>query len=139
MVLLFVICTSQMLFTEFGISNTVTQITRLEPLERDNQGSSLIISGDNPRFLSPKLPPQIILLYVWGPLTQGVSCVAWFTGLLLRHQYHTYYQHFRRRRLCFVTLNVPVSKRISQIKVIFLPGQAILFLNDYLRHCAGIS
>lgn len=57
MALLFVFCTSQMLLFEFGLSNTVAQITRLEPLERDNQGSSLIISGDTPRFFSPNPPP----------------------------------------------------------------------------------
>jgi len=39
MALLFVLCTSQILLFEFGLSNTVAQITRLEPLERDNQGS----------------------------------------------------------------------------------------------------
>ena len=56
MALLFVFYTSQMLLSEFGLSNTVAQITRLESLESDNQGSSLNISGDLPRFFSPKDP-----------------------------------------------------------------------------------
>jgi len=82
MVLLFVFCISQMLLPEFGLSNTVAQVTRLESLKSDNQGSSLIISGDTPRFFSPKNPSptkKLIFLYVWRPLTQGCSGVAWFT------------------------------------------------------------
>jgi hypothetical protein len=36
MALLFVFCTLQMLLFEVGLSNTVVQLTRLEPLERNN-------------------------------------------------------------------------------------------------------
>jgi hypothetical protein len=85
MVLLFVFCTSKILLPEFGLSNTLAQITRLESLESDNQGSSLIISGDTSRFFSPKDPSptkNLIFLYIWRPLTQGFSCVAWFTGAI---------------------------------------------------------
>jgi hypothetical protein len=58
MVLSFVFCTSQKLLFEFGLFNTVAQITHLEPLALDNHGSSLIIRGDIPRFLCLKDPPQ---------------------------------------------------------------------------------
>jgi hypothetical protein len=67
MVLLLVFCTSQMLLFEFGLSNTVARITRLEPLERDNQGSSLIISRDIPRFFGPNTPPPKKFCTFGGP------------------------------------------------------------------------
>lgn len=79
MVLLLVFCTSQMLLFEFGLSNTVARITRLEPLERDNQGSSLIISRDIPRFFGPNTPPKKNSVRLGAPDTRGF-CVAWFTG-----------------------------------------------------------
>jgi len=80
MVLLFVFCTLQRLLSEVGLSNTVAQITRLEPLERNNQGSSLIISRDISRFFSPKPPPSKFNFSVrlGAPDTRGfLSCVVY--------------------------------------------------------------
>jgi hypothetical protein len=80
MALLFVFYTLQMLLSEVGLSNTVAQITRLEPLERNNQGSSLIISGDIPQFFSSKPPPSKFNFSVrlGAPVTRGfLSCVVY--------------------------------------------------------------
>jgi hypothetical protein len=67
-----------MLLSAFVLSNTVAQITRLDSLESDNQGSFLIISGDTPRFFSPKDPSRTkkfnFFVRLGAPDTRGFLC-----------------------------------------------------------------